>query len=114
MASGFSTILFPVSDLAAAKPIYTKLLGVEPMADSAYYVGYQVGEQHIGLVPQAQDKGQSGSVPYWMVADINAALAELEALGAEIREPATEVGPGRVVATVKDADGNVIGLMQDS
>lgn len=31
---GVNTILHPVTDLEKAKPVYTALLGVEPMADS--------------------------------------------------------------------------------
>jgi predicted enzyme related to lactoylglutathione lyase len=30
-----------------------------------------------------------------------------------VKEPAHEVGPGRTVATFTDADGNVLGLVQD-
>ena len=48
---GIKTVLHPVSDLAAAKAMYTALLGVEPEADAPYYVGYDVEGQHIGLVP---------------------------------------------------------------
>jgi predicted enzyme related to lactoylglutathione lyase len=42
-----------------------------------------------------------------------AKLAELTAAGATVREPANAVGGGRRVATVTDADGNVIGILQD-
>ena len=45
------TVLHPVSDLEAAKPVYTALLGVQPQADSSYYVGFDAEGQHIGLVP---------------------------------------------------------------
>ena len=31
---GIKTVLHPVSDLAAAKPVYTALLGVPPAADA--------------------------------------------------------------------------------
>ena len=48
---GIKTVLHPVSDLAAAKPVYTALLGIEPQADESYYVGYDVEGQQIGLVP---------------------------------------------------------------
>jgi predicted enzyme related to lactoylglutathione lyase len=32
--------------------------------------------------------------------------------GAETQQEVTDVGGGKLVATVKDADGNVIGLLQ--
>ena len=48
---GVKTILHPVTDLAAAKAVYTALLGIEPQADAPYYVGYEAEGQQIGLVP---------------------------------------------------------------
>jgi predicted enzyme related to lactoylglutathione lyase len=110
---GIKTVLHPVSDLAAAKPVYTALLGVAPMADSSYYVGYEVGGQHIGLVPGGGPQGMTSPVAYWHVADIEAKLAEVTAAGATIKEPAHDVGNGRLVASVTDLDGNVLGLLQD-
>jgi predicted enzyme related to lactoylglutathione lyase len=40
-------------------------------------------------------------------------LAEVTAAGATVKEPAHDVGGGRLVATVTDPDGNVLGLLQD-
>jgi len=40
-------------------------------------------------------------------------LAEVTAAGASVKEPARDVGGGRLVATVSDPDGNVLGLLQD-
>jgi hypothetical protein len=39
--------------------------------------------------------------------------AEVTAAGATVKEPAHDVGGGRLVATVTDPDGNVLGLIQD-
>jgi hypothetical protein len=47
------------------------------------------------------------------VSDIEAKLAEVTAAGATVREPAHDVGGGRLVATVSHAEGNVLGLLQD-
>jgi predicted enzyme related to lactoylglutathione lyase len=52
-------------------------------------------------------------VAYWHVSDIEAKLAEVTAAGAAVKEPAHDVGGGRLVATVTDPDGNVLGLLQD-
>jgi predicted enzyme related to lactoylglutathione lyase len=97
---GIRTVLHPVTDLERAKAVYTALLGVPPQADAPYYVGYDVEGQHIGLVP--------GGVP-----DIEAKLAEVTAAGATVKEAAHDVGGGRLVATITDPDGNVLGLLQD-
>ena len=48
---GIKIVLHPVSDLAAAKAVYTALLGMPPQSDSPYYVGFEAAGQQIGLVP---------------------------------------------------------------
>jgi predicted enzyme related to lactoylglutathione lyase len=111
---GIKTVLHPVSDLTKAKTVYTALLGFEPQADSAYYVGYEAEGQHIGLVPSGGPQQMTSPVAYWHVTDIEAKLAEVTAAGATVREPAREVGGGRRVATFTDPDGNVLGLVQDA
>jgi predicted enzyme related to lactoylglutathione lyase len=110
---GIKTVLHPVSDLDAAKPVYTALLGMTPQTDSPYYVGYEAAGQQIGLVPGGGPQGMTSPVAYWHVSDIEAKLAEVTAAGAAVNEPAHDVGGGRLVATVTDADGNVLGLLQD-
>jgi predicted enzyme related to lactoylglutathione lyase len=110
---GVKTILHPVSDLAAAKAVYTALLGIAPQADADYYVGFDAAGQHIGLVPGGGPQGMTAPVAYWHVDDIEAKLAEVTAAGASVHEPAHDVGGGRLVATVTDPDGNVLGLLQD-
>jgi predicted enzyme related to lactoylglutathione lyase len=107
---GIQTVLHPVSDLAQAKAVYTALLGMEPTADSPYYVGYEAAGQQIGLVPNSPD---TTPVTYWHVADIAAKLAEVTAAGATVKDAPHNVGGGRQVATFTDADGNVLGLLQD-
>ena len=110
---GVQIILHPVSDLAAAKALYTALLGVPPQTDSSYYVGFEAAGQQIGLVPNGGPQGMASPVAYWRVPDIEAKLAEVTAAGATVKESAHDVGGGRLVATVTDLDGNVLGLFQD-
>jgi predicted enzyme related to lactoylglutathione lyase len=110
---GIKTVLHPVSDLTKAKAVYTALLGGPPQHDADYYVGYDAEGQHIGLVPNGAQQGMTGPVAYWHVPDIEAKLAEVTAAGAVVKEPAHDVGGGRLVATVTDPDGNVLGLLQD-
>jgi predicted enzyme related to lactoylglutathione lyase len=110
---GIKTVLNPVTDLAKAKPVYEALLGVQPTADAAYYVGFDLAGQHIGLVPNGAQQGITSPVAYWKVSDIEAKLAEVTAAGATVHEPVRDVGGGRLVASFKDPDGNVLGLSQD-
>ena len=110
---GIKTVLHPVSDLAAAKAVYTALLGVPPQNDASFYVGYEVEGQHIGLVPGGGPQGMTSPVAFWHVSDIEAKLAEVTAAGATVKEAAHDVGGCRLVATFTDPDGNVLGLVQD-
>ena len=110
---GIKTVLHPVSDLATAKTVYAALLGIQPQTDSPYYVGFEAAGQQIGLVPGGGPQGMTSPVAYWHVPDIEAKLAEVTAAGATVNEPVHDVGGGRLVATVNDPDGNVLGLLQD-
>ena len=110
---GIKTVLHPVSDLAAAKPVYAALLGMQPQHDAPYYVGFDAAGQHIGLVPAGGPQQRASPVAYWHVPDIEAKLAEVTAAGATVKDPPRDVGGGRLVATVTDPDGNVLGLLQD-
>jgi predicted enzyme related to lactoylglutathione lyase len=110
---GIKTVLVPVSDVGKSKPVYAALLGIDPQADAAYYVGFDVAGQHIGLVPAGAQQGMTSSVMYWHVSEIAAKLAEVTAAGGIVKEQPHNVGGGRQVATFTDPDGNVLGLLQD-
>jgi predicted enzyme related to lactoylglutathione lyase len=110
---GIKTVLIPVSDLATAKAAYSALLGGPPQTDDSYYAGFEAAGQHIGLLPGGGPQGMTSPVPYWHVSDIEAKLAAVTAAGATVKEPARDVSGGRLVATVTDPDGNVLGLLQD-
>ena len=110
---GAKTLLHPVKDLETAKAVYTALLGISPQTDDPYYVGFEAEGQHIGLVPGGGPQGMTSPVAYWHVSDIEAKLAEVTAAGATVKEPAHDVGGGRLVAAITDPDGNVLGLLQD-
>ncbi len=112
MTEGVRTIIYPVKDLARATTLYSTLLGVKPYADQAYYVGFNVAGQEIGLDPHGHSQGMTGPVCYWNVDDIRKSLAALLDAGAETNQEVKDVGGGKLIASVKDADGNVIGLIQ--
>jgi predicted enzyme related to lactoylglutathione lyase len=109
---GIKTIIYPVKDMARAKALYRELLGVEPIMDEAYYVGFKIGDQDIGLDPNGHKQGFTGPVGYWEVSDIKKSLQSLLDAGAQPQQEVKAVGGGKLIASVKDADGNDIGLMQ--
>ena len=112
MTTALQTIIYPARDLARSKELFGALLGVEPTMDTPYYVGFDVGSQHVGLNPHGHDQGMTTAVPYWHVGDVQESLDRLLAAGAKPQQPVTDVGGGKLTATVSDPDGNVVGLIQ--
>ena len=112
MTSGIRTIVFPVEDMTTAKTLFGALVGAAPYADEAYYVGFRIGDQEIGLDPNGHSQGLTGPVGYWHVEDIEKSLELLLDAGAQTQQAIRDVGGGKLVATVTDPDGNVIGLVQ--
>lgn len=112
MNQGIRTVIYPVQDIARAKTLYSKLLGIEPLMDEAYYVGFKVGDQDIGLDPNGHKQGMTGPVGYYHVDDIKKSLQLLLEAGAQAQQGVRDVGGGKLIASVRDADSNVIGLIQ--
>jgi predicted enzyme related to lactoylglutathione lyase len=110
MNQGIRIVIYPVRDITSAKALFRELLGVEPYADAPYYVGFKVGDQDIGLDPHGH---QEGTTAYYHVDDIQKSLKSLEEAGARTLQGIRDVGGGRLIASIKDTDGNVIGLLQD-
>ena len=88
------------------------LLSVAPAQDEAYYVGFRVGDLDVGLDPHGHSRGMTGPVGYWNVDDIEGSFQTLLDAGAETLQATSDVGGGLLIASVKDADGNIIGLRQ--
>jgi predicted enzyme related to lactoylglutathione lyase len=114
MTEGIKAIIYPVTDLAKARRLYGELLGVTPSMDTAYYVGFEIEGLDVGLDPHAHSQGMTGPVGYWLVDDIKKSLEALLNAGAEAQQDVKDVGGGKLIASVKDPDDNVIGLMQSA
>ena len=110
MTRSLKIMVFPVKDPGKAKAFYSKILGVEPYVDSTYYIGYHVGDFEVGLDPNSR----IGPIGYVDVEDIKVTLEEMKKLGAEVVRNVSDVANGLLVAKVKDADGNVLGLRQQT
>ncbi|WP_214319746.1 VOC family protein [Nonomuraea sediminis] len=112
MSKGIKTIIYPVSDFDKAKTLFSALAGRAPDYDQPYYAGWNIEGQDLGLDPNGHKQGMTGPVGYWEVDDIKASLQALLEAGAETVQEVRDVGGGKLIATVKDADGNVVGLSQ--
>ena len=111
MNQGVRIIIYPVKDMARAKTRFRTLLDVEPYLDQPYYVGFKVGDQDIGLDPNGH---QAGLTAYYRVDDIKERLQSLLDAGSQILQEIKDVGGGRQIASVRDPEGNIIGLVQDT
>lgn len=112
---GLATVIYQVPDLAQAKAWYTRAFGQPPYFDQPFYVGFEVGGYELGLHPDLSEgqPGPGGSVAYWRVPAIDAALTHFVDCGATLVSPTQEVGEGIKVARVADPFGNVIGLIEN-
>jgi len=109
MNKGIKIIIYPVKDMNQSKALFRKLLEVEPYADQPYYVGFKIGDQDIGLVP---NNPEAGMTAFYHVDDIKNSLQILLDADAQIIQDIKNVGGGRLIASAKDKDGNIIGLVQ--
>jgi predicted enzyme related to lactoylglutathione lyase len=114
MFKGLGTVIYSVPDLNRAKAWYARAFQQEPYFDQPFYVGFNIAGYELGLDPDpARAAGPGGSVAYWRVDAIGAAVRHFEEAGASIGAPVQDVGDGIKVATMSDPFGNVIGLIEN-
>ncbi len=68
----------------------------------------------VGLDPHGHSQGMTGPIGYWQVNDINASVTALLDAGAHVQQEVKDIGGGKLIASVKDADGNITGLIQSA
>ena len=112
MFHGLRTVIYPVTDLAAATDWYRKVAGCDPYFEQPFYVGFEVGGFELGLVPDGTP-GASGATAYWGTPDAAAEVERLLALGAVLDTAVADVGGGIKVATVRDPYGNLLGVIEN-
>jgi predicted enzyme related to lactoylglutathione lyase len=112
MILGMRTAIYPAADLDAAKAFYTQVLGAAPYYDEPYYVGYAIGGFELGLIPDDLPS-TTGVQAFWGVADIEAEMARVIALGGQPYEGIKDVGGGIRVGSVLDPSGNRFSLIQN-
>ncbi len=123
MLHGLTTVSFWADDVIAARDWYANVLGIEPYFQRPEegppaYIEFRIGadEDELGLIdrryaPPGTSRDPGGSVIYWQVDDVAAAVARLVEHGATEYQPVVERDAGFVTASVLDPFGNVLGLM---
>lgn len=102
-------MIYPSADLEADKAWWTEVLGEGPYLDEPFYVGFNVANYELGLLPDGDP--DDGPLVYWGVDDMQTAFdAALEA-GASIHEAPSDVGDGIITGSVISPQGTVIGFL---
>jgi predicted enzyme related to lactoylglutathione lyase len=115
LIKGLATVIYHVADLDRAKAWYSKAFQTTPYFDQPFYVGFTIKGYELGLDSDRTggSAGPGGSVPYWRVDEIDAAVRHFAGAGAVVVAQAKDVGDGIKVATVSDPFGNLIGLIEN-
>jgi predicted enzyme related to lactoylglutathione lyase len=107
MARHLSLIEFPADDPGRAKRFWSELLGspLKPRSDGQGE-GWQTADEGtaVGVHERGRGPGDSFSLPYLAVSDIDAALEQVVALGGSV------VHPGAQWAICKDSEGSPFAL----
>ena len=105
-----SLIVYSAADVDKAKRFFRELIGADPYAESPQYTGYKSGDMEIGLIPAGGR--EQPALAYWTVNDIAARVKGLVDAGGTIVQDVTDVYGGLLVASVKEPNGNIVGLRQ--
>lgn len=118
MPSAVQAIL-TTADLDRLLRFYTELFGAEqvervPEEGPAFYLGLRIGDSDLGLVSDdTATGGEPGRILISVeVADVDALLGQVEAVGGHVQGPPNNMPWGQRVAHVRDPDGNAVNLTQ--
>ena len=112
---GLRTVIYHVPDLARAKQWYSTAFETKPYFDEPFYVGFNIGGFELGLDPDVKGvkPGPGGTVAFWGVPKIDAAVEHFVKAGATLKSAVQDVGEGIRIATVADPFGNLMGLIEN-
>jgi predicted enzyme related to lactoylglutathione lyase len=107
----FGLIEFPADDPGRARRFWSGLLGIE-LADRTAAQGHgwqtQTGAPVLGIHERGRGPGDTASLPYFSVADMEAALEQVTALGGSV------IHPGSRWSICRDSEGSPFGLADPS
>jgi catechol 2,3-dioxygenase-like lactoylglutathione lyase family enzyme len=111
----------PVTDLEAAKPFYSDVLGLRLLEETPFSMRYGASDGTQLSVYKRPPIERGHTVAHFEVADIEAAVADIRSRGGVFEEYTSgplvttngiaQLGPARG-AWLKDPEGNVLGLRE--
>ena len=105
MASRLALTEFPADDTERALRFWSGLLGLD-LEPRTVGEGWQTASSGpvIGVHPRGRGPGDSFSLPYFEVDDLDSALAQVQELGGSV------IHPGEIWSICKDSEGSPFGL----
>jgi uncharacterized protein len=108
-----TTIRMSVDNIQISCEWYKSFFGIEPIENQENFVSFQIGDMCLDL-SIADDKSpvsRGGSIGYWLVDDLDAAISAATNLGGKIyRGPLRVNEIQRTIVQIIDPQGNVFGL----
>jgi predicted enzyme related to lactoylglutathione lyase len=111
----------PASDVQRARRFYERAIGLKPKEEYAGGVIYECGGTEVFLYETDNAGTSKASQAYWQVADVEAEVSDLKALGVVFEEysiPGIEMknsvatAGGAKTAWFKDSEGNILAISQ--
>lgn len=109
----FATIRLSVEDVKKSRDWYKSFFGMNPVEDLENFVSFKIAQTSfdIALADPKSPLSTGGSVGYWLVDNLDAAVAHAIELGATVyRGPLRVDEAQRTIVQLLDPQGNVLGL----
>lgn len=109
----FATIRLSVQDVPAAQSWYRQFFAIEPIESSAHFVSFALGQTRFDIcaADMKSPVSKGGSTGYWLVDNLESAIAKAIALGGKVyRGPLDVEETQRTIVQIEDASGNIFGL----
>ena len=108
------TVIVFTDQMEALASFYAEGLGIGPFERQPGHLGCQLGAVYFGFdqIDGDWEGARSGFTIWFTVGDLDRTYERLLVLGARSVSPPTEKPWGATLASVRDPDGNLLGLSQ--
>jgi predicted enzyme related to lactoylglutathione lyase len=111
----------PASDISRARKFYEGIIGLRPKEEYAGGVIYECGGTEVFMYPTRNAGTSKASQAFWVVADVEAEVADLKARGVTFEhydmpgmtmKNSIATAGGAKTAWFKDTEGNILAVSQ--
>lgn len=108
---GIDVAFYHADDIERSAAWYREVLGLRETADHGDWREFDVAGTRFAVDSGTSPAEIPNAIVSFRVRDLDAAVAELRATGAELASPVIDAGPTRFV-TLRDPSGNLVQLSQ--